>query len=124
MPLDKVRKIAFRLCVVNLAEDFPMLISASDMMEIGLDDELGDEEDLISFMGNIAEAKAASAMPSAMSPEISTPAPAPPPMPPEMLMDDDDDELPMPQGNPQDFEAAPPMSEDFLQELLNTLNNA
>jgi hypothetical protein len=45
-------------------------------------------------------------------------------MPPVMPMDDDDDEPPMPPGNPQDFEAAPPMSEDFLQELLNALNKA
>lgn len=122
LPLDKVRKIAFRLCVVNLTEDFPMLISASEMMDIGLEDELGEEEDLISIMGNMAEAQAAQAMAEAqavqsMALEMSPPAMA-------QRLAEEEDEMPLPLGNPQDFEAAPPMSEDFLQELLNALNRA
>lgn len=96
LPLDKVRKIAFRLCVVNLAEDFPMLISASDMMDLDLDDELGAEEDLISLMEE-----------SPMS--VASPVHV---------------ENPMPKVNKQEFEAAPPMSDDFLQELMNALNKS
>lgn len=98
LPLDKVRKIAFRLCVVNLAEDFPMLISASDMMDLDLDDELGAEEDLISLM---EEPLMPVASPSSMPVESS-----------------------MPKVNKQEFEAAPPMSDDFLQELMNALNRS
>lgn len=90
LSLEKVRKIAFRLSVVNLAEEFPLLISASDMMDISLDDELVDEENNLFFL----EERSAKV------------------------------EAPMPKNNNQEFTAPPPMSNDFLEELMKSLNNS
>jgi hypothetical protein len=90
LSLDKVRKIAFRLSVVNLAEEFPLLISASDMMDMSLDDELVDEENNSFFV----EEK---------STKLDTPTS---------------------KSNNQGFTAPSPMSDDFLQELMKSLNNS
>ncbi|MGB2926403.1 MAG: DUF4388 domain-containing protein [Limnothrix sp.] len=90
LSLDKVRKIAFRLSVVNLAEEFPLLISASDMMNISLDDEPVDEKNNLFFLED-------------RSPKI---------------------EAAIPKHNNQEFTAPPPVSDDFLQELMKSLNNS
>ncbi|NJN72201.1 MAG: DUF4388 domain-containing protein [Limnothrix sp. RL_2_0] len=90
LSLEKVRKIAFRLSVVNLAEEFPLLISASDMMNLSLDDEFVDDENNLFFM----EEQAVKA------------------------------EAPVRKSNSQEFIAPPPMSDDFLQELMRSLNNS